>query len=105
MDRPGLSVKIFCAVTGRMLFFVLLMVLGASLFVAGSAKSLRDRVKKERDVLLTDGDDAHLDDTRVVYKYLPRDLDEFYREDDPAFTPSKLYSGMFVDNNDLRRGK
>ena len=36
-------------------------------------------------------------DTRVVYKLLPRDLDNFYRTQEP---PSRLYNEMFTQEVD-----
>ena len=38
-------------------------------------------------------------DTRVVYKLLPRDLDSFYRTQEP---PSRLYNEMFMQEVDTK---
>lgn len=37
---------------------------------------------------------------KVIYKYLPRDLDTYLRED--ANQPSVLYQAMFNDNDVIR---
>jgi hypothetical protein len=42
-------------------------------------------------------------DVKVVYRYLPRDLDDYLRSGD-VFVPSKMYSSVFTGNeDDLRR--
>jgi hypothetical protein len=42
-------------------------------------------------------------DIKVVYRYLPRDLDDYLRSGD-VFVPSKMYSSVFNENeDDLRR--
>jgi len=43
------------------------------------------RDKQKQDILTNEDSDK-----TIVYKYLPRDIDTFYRTQD---TPSKLYSG------------
>jgi len=40
-------------------------------------------------------------DKEVIYKYLPVDIDEFFRQD-AVSKPSKLYWGMFNIDADLR---
>ena len=82
--------------------FVLLILIGVVLLAFGSSKQKDDQLNRQKNALLMDGDDAVHDDVRVVYKYLPRDLDTFYRVGD-EFRPSKLYSSMFVDNSEELR--
>ena len=82
--------------------FVFLIIIGIVLLAMGKAKQSDDLLIRQKNALLMDGDDAIQDDVRVVYKYLPRDIDTFYRVGD-QFQPSKLYSSMFVDTTeDLR---
>ena len=79
-----------------------LIIVGIVLLAMGKARESSDTLIRQKNALLMDGDDAIQDDMRVIYKYLPRDIDTFYRVGD-AFHPSKLYSSMFVDNTeDLR---
>jgi hypothetical protein len=48
-------------------------------------------------------DDYTSKDVKVVYRYLPRDLDDYLRSGD-VFVPSKMYSSVFTGNeDDLRR--
>ena len=82
--------------------FMFLIIVGIVLLAMGKARESSDTLIRQKNALLMDGDDAIQDDMRVIYKYLPRDIDTFYRVGD-AFQPSKLYSSMFVDNTeDLR---
>ena len=82
--------------------FALLIILGIVLLAMGKAKKSDDLLIRQKNALLMDGDDAIQDDVRIVYKYLPRDIDTFYRVGD-QFQPSKLYSSMFVDNTEALR--
>jgi len=82
--------------------FALLIILGIVLLAMGKAKKSDDLLIRQKNALLMDGDDAIQDDVRIVYKYLPRDIDTFYRVGD-QFQPSKLYSSMFVDNTESLR--
>lgn len=82
--------------------FVLLIIVGIVLLALGKAKKSDDTLLRQKNALQMDGDDAVQDDVRIVYKYLPRDIDTFYRVGD-QFLPSKLYSSMFVDNTEDMR--
>ena len=74
--------------------------IGLIFMLLGSIRARDARFEKTRQQILNneEGDD---DDTRIVYKLLPRDLDTFYRTQE---TPSKLYSSLFsMDVDDPRR--
>jgi len=79
--------------------FVVLIIIGIVLLTMGKAKQADEILIRQKKALLMDGDDAIQDDVRIVYKYLPRDIDTFYRVGD-QFQPSKLYSSMFVDTTE-----
>jgi hypothetical protein len=79
--------------------FVVLIIIGIVLLAMGKAKQSDDRLIRQKNALVMDGDDVIQDDVRIVYKYLPRDIDTFYRVGD-QFQPSKLYSSMFVDTTE-----
>jgi len=79
--------------------FVVVLLIGIVLLAMGKAKQSDDRLIRQKNALMMDGDDVIQDDVRVVYKYLPRDIDTFYRVGD-QFLPSKLYSSMFVDTTE-----
>jgi hypothetical protein len=79
--------------------FVVLIIIGIVLLAMGKAKQSDDRLIRQKNALIMDGDDVIQDDVRIVYKYLPRDIDTFYRVGD-QFQPSKLYSSMFVDTTE-----
>jgi hypothetical protein len=84
-----------------MLFLTLLLV--GIIFLVAHAVQERQRRLNARVKLLT-GDEQDLDlkpGEQVVYRYLPRDLDDFYRSD--VTIPSKLYGDMFTQNQDALR--
>lgn len=73
--------------------------IGVMLMLLGAIRERDARFEKTRKQILNneEGDE----DTRIVYKLLPRDLDTFYRVQE---TPSKLYSSLFsLDVDDPRR--
>lgn len=62
-----------------------------------SQRRLEDRTRASVD------DEYTSKDVKVVYRYLPRDLDDYLRSGD-VFVPSKMYSSVFTGNeDDLRR--
>jgi hypothetical protein len=62
-----------------------------------SQRRLEDRTRISVD------DEYASKDVKVVYRYLPRDLDDYLRSGD-VFVPSKMYSSVFTGNeDDLRR--
>jgi hypothetical protein len=73
--------------------------IGIMFMLLGAIRARDARFEKTRRQILNneEGDE----DTRIVYKLLPRDLDTFYRTQE---TPSKLYSSLFSMNvEDPRR--
>jgi hypothetical protein len=82
---------------------VTLLLVGILLMAAGAIKKRDDREKNINNAILrgetTVGQDPN---TRIVYKYLPQDIDTFYRVGDHT-VPSKLYAPIFENNTeDLR---
>lgn len=59
---------------------------GVILLLLGKIRRSDAKEQKKKEAILNDEQDA---DKTIVYKYLPRDLDTFYRTQE---TPSKLYS-------------
>ena len=59
---------------------------GLVLLLIGQIRKEQAFREKQKQDILTNEDS----DKTIVYKYLPRDIDTFYRTQD---TPSKLYSG------------
>ncbi len=69
---------------------VVVFLIGLVLMLLGIIRARDARFERtRRQILNNEPGDA---DTRIVYKLLPRDLDAFYRTQEP---PSKLYSTMF----------
>lgn len=79
-----------------MLFLTLFLV--GVIFLVANAVHERQRRLEKRVKLLTDDDPG---DGTVVYRYLPRDMDDFYRSD--ITVPSKMYTSMFTGNDDALR--
>jgi len=85
---------------------ILAIFLVGIIFLVGNAVLVRQRQIDQRAKIVTGEDPSSTEDTdntnaQVVYRYLPRDLDEYYRGD--VNVPSKLYSPMFTQNDDALR--
>lgn len=82
---------------------ILAIFLVGIIFLVGNAVLVRQRLLDQR-VKVVAGEAEEDDDQnskQVVYRYLPRDLDEYYRGD--VNVPSKLYSPMFTENDESLR--
>ena len=79
-----------------MLFLTLFLV--GVIFLVANAVQERQRRLDERVKLLTDDPE---DTSQIVYRYLPRDADDYYRSD--INIPSKMYSSIFTENSDALR--
>jgi len=82
-----------------MLFLTLFLV--GVIFLVGNLVLLQQRQIQARANLVTNEGDETTDDKTVVYRYLPRDVDDFYRSE--TTIPSKFYSNIFTDNDDALR--
>lgn len=71
---------------------IVLLLVGIILMTANAAKA--KTVPKKAHQETKDG-------KKIVYKYLPLDLDAFYRQE-AVGKPSKLYYSMFEDENIVR---
>lgn len=83
---------------GYGMIFLTLFLVGLIFLVANIVLVQQRQLQKRAD--LVTGEDTP-DDMTVVYRYLPRDIDEFYRSD--ASIPSKIYSDMFTGDDDALR--
>lgn len=77
---------------------ILTLFLVGVIFLVANAVLVRQRRLNTRVNVLA-GEEPK--DTTVVYRYLPRDVDDYYRSD--INVPSKLYSSMFTENDDALR--
>ena len=66
----------------------IVFLIGLVLLLIGKIRREEAVKEKQKQHILTNEDS----DKTIVYKYLPRDIDTFYRTQE---TPSKLYSSMF----------
>jgi len=66
----------------------IVFLIGLVLLLIGKIRREEAVKEKQKQDILTNEDS----DKTIVYKYLPRDIDTFYRTQE---TPSKLYSSMF----------
>ncbi|MGA1563851.1 MAG: hypothetical protein ACO35C_04440 [Pontimonas sp.] len=80
-----------------MAVFLTLFLVGVIFLVAHMVLDKQRRLDA-RVKLLTDDDPG---DGTVVYRYLPRDMDDYYRAD--MNIPTKMYSGIFTGNEDALR--
>jgi uncharacterized membrane protein len=77
-----------CVLTPDMQAATTLFLIGVILILlAQIRKNDQDKQSVKQDILTNERSD-----NTIVYKYLPRDIDSYYRELQP---PSKLYSDMF----------
>jgi hypothetical protein len=82
---------------------ITLLLVGILLMAAGAIKKRDDREKNINDAILRGETTVQRDpNTRIVYKYLPQDLDTFYRVGDHN-VPSKLYAPIFDENTEDMR--
>lgn len=78
-----------------------LLLVGIILLVFNALQQSQRRVQDRTRATLDD--EYNGKDIKVVYRYLPRDLDDYLRSGD-VFVPSKMYSSVFNENeDDLRR--
>lgn len=78
-----------------------LLLVGIILLVFNALQQSQRRVQDRTRATLDDEYSGK--DIKVVYRYLPRDLDDYLRSGD-VFVPSKMYSSVFNENeDDLRR--
>jgi len=82
-----------------LIFTLILFMIGSMFLLAHTIKSTKEKLDSRIKIVQGD-DDGVVGDTPVVYRYLPRDIDEYYRD---AAVPSKLYSGMFSGDDDALR--
>lgn len=79
-----------------------LLLVGIILLVFNAMQQKQRRLEDRASATLSD-EQYKGKDIKVVYRYLPRDLDDFLRSGD-VFVPSKMYSSVFTGNEDeLRR--
>ena len=74
---------------------VILLLVGIIFMVANSVKIKTTQLNSQADV--SAGNTPTEPGVKVVYKYLPLDLDTYYRVGD-MHTPSKVYYSMFTNN-------
>ena len=72
---------------------IILLLVGIIFMVANAVKTTTQHQLQ----LNTEDATGVPSNVKVVYKYLPLDLDTFYRVGD-MHTPSKLYASMFLQN-------
>lgn len=85
---------------------IILLLVGIILMTANAAKSKETAsVPLPSDVPIDPATGqplpAKVGNAHVIYKYIPMDLDEFFRQD-AVSKPSKLYYSMFNTDPDLR---
>jgi len=79
---------------------LVLFMVGSMFLLAHTVKATNQKLDTRIKIVGDEGIDDVGIDTPVIYRYLPRDIDEYYRE---AAIPSKLYSPMFSDDTDALR--
>ena len=79
------------------MLFLTLLLMGVIFFVAHAVQEKQKQLDKRLN-LLTEDDPGN---QTIVYRYLPRDIDDFYRGD--VTIPSKMYGDMFGGNQDALR--
>ena len=79
--------------------FIILLLVGIVMMMAGAVQK-RDSAKAAVNRAVLAGADTVDEDpsVRVVYKYLERDIDTFYREGDHN-VPSTMYATIFEENS------
>lgn len=73
---------------------LILFLVGSMLLLGHSLISKQSKLDAKVELL---GDESAPESPDVVYRYLPRDIDEFYRD---VAVPTKMYSSMFTDNDE-----
>lgn len=73
---------------------VVLLLVGIIFLVGNSVKIKTKQLEEQQTGITESGEQSNI---KVVYKYLPLDIDTFYRVGD-MHTPSKLYYSMFSND-------
>ena len=80
------------------MLFLTLFLVGVIFFVAHAVQERQRRLDRLLEIL---GGAEPNENEQIVYRYLPRDIDDYYRTD--LSIPSKMYTDMFSENTDALR--
>jgi len=79
----------------------ILLLVGIIFMVANAVKIKAEQVASQQQAVIDDvgAGTEGTSGVKIIYKYLPLDLDAFYRSNDMN-TPGKLFYSMFASNAD-----